>query len=132
MAAIVDSSTKGAQRDERITPYLGDLKVEIEEGTSSHNRTSGKEVYEFLQEGAEILEERGRQYDSNGGEQSMGQTVEMFNICTGHNLKESEGWLLLQFLKDVRQWKKEDYHEDSAIDCVNYAALKASALSKNK
>jgi hypothetical protein len=36
---------------------------------------------------------------------------------------------LLQLLKDVRQWTKIDYHADSAVDCVSYAALKAESLA---
>ena len=34
----------------------------------------------------------------------------------------------MQLVKDVRQWQRERYHEDSAIDCVAFAALKAEAL----
>jgi hypothetical protein len=86
---------------------------------------------DFLRKGAELLEERGKQYDQPGGERSMGKAVGAFNIITGRDLTEAEGWLLLQTLKDVRQWQNPDvYHADSAEDCVSYAALKAEALEQ--
>lgn len=84
----------------------------------------------FLADAATIMKERGKQYDQEGGERSMNKTVRAFNILTGQSLSESEGWLLLQLLKDARQWQKEDYHKDSAEDCVAYAALKAEALAR--
>jgi len=90
-----------------------------------------KTAPEFLLEGAKILEERGKQYDTPGGERSMGRTVTAFNAITGQALSEAHGWLLMQLLKDVRQWQNPGvYHADSAVDGVNYAALKAEALSR--
>ena len=53
-----------------------------------------------------------------------------FNIVTGRDLTEAEGWLLLQILKDVRQWQRPGFHEDSADDCIAYAALKAEAKQR--
>lgn len=91
----------------------------------------GQSAPDFLRRAAELLEQRGKDYDSPEGERSMGKTVEAFNTITGHNLTESEGWLLMQILKDVRQWSvKGRYHQDSAEDGVNYSALKAEALAR--
>lgn len=85
---------------------------------------------EFLQAAIDTQVERGEQYDSPEGERSMGRTVQAFNAITGRDLTEAEGWLLLQVLKDVRQWQNPDkYHHDSALDGVAYASLKAEALS---
>lgn len=85
---------------------------------------------EFLQAAIDTQAERGKQYDSPEGERSMGRTVQAFNAITGRDLSEAEGWLLLQVLKDVRQWQNPDkYHHDSALDGVAYASLKAEALS---
>jgi hypothetical protein len=84
---------------------------------------------EFLQSAANIQVARGKVYDTAAGERSMGKTVAAFNIITGQELSEAEGWLLLQLLKDVRQWTAPAYHQDSAEDCVAYAALKAEALA---
>lgn len=86
---------------------------------------------EFLDKASALMRQRGEQYDKPEGERSMGVCVQAFNTITGKNLTESEGWLLLQLLKDVRQWQNPDkYHADSAEDCIAYAALKAEALAQ--
>ena len=82
---------------------------------------------QLLENAAFIMNERGKQYDKPSGERSMGKCIAAFNVITGRNLLESEGWLLLQLLKDVRQWQQPGYHADSAEDCIAYAALKAEA-----
>lgn len=87
-------------------------------------------AHEFLGKAQALMLERGKQYDKPEGERSMGTAVAAFNTITGQSLTEAEGWLLLQVLKDVRQWQNPDkYHADSAEDCVAYAALKAEALA---
>lgn len=86
---------------------------------------------EFLQAAIDVQVERGKQYDKPSGERSMAATVTAFNAITGRDLSEAEGWLLLQTLKDVRQWQNPSkYHHDSALDGVAYSALKAEALSQ--
>lgn len=82
---------------------------------------------DLLNKAAAIMEERGKQYDKPDGERSMGRAVAAFNCITGRDLTEAEGWLLLQVLKDVRLWQRPGYHQDSAEDCIAYAALKAEA-----
>lgn len=82
---------------------------------------------ELLTKAAAIMEERGRQYDKPEGERSMGRAVQAFNAITGRNLSESEGWLLLQVLKDVRDRQRSQPHQDSLEDGIAYAALKAEA-----
>lgn len=89
-----------------------------------------KKAVEFLDRAHDLMEQRGRQYDSPEGERSMEKIVAIFNLYTGQNLTEAEGYLFMQTLKDVRQWQKPDYHADSAEDCIAYAALKAEALVK--
>lgn len=83
----------------------------------------------MLHKAAELMEERGRQYDQPEGERSMGRCIKAFNAITGRDVTEAEGWLLMQILKDVRQWSRKEYHRDSAEDCIAYAALKAEALA---
>ncbi|MEJ5863547.1 hypothetical protein [Pseudomonas farsensis] len=84
----------------------------------------------FLQTAIDVQAERGKQYDAPDGTRSMVKTVQAFNAITGHNLTEAEGWLLMQIVKDVRQWQNPDkYHEDSALDGVAYSSLKAEALA---
>lgn len=88
---------------------------------------------EFLQAAIDVQAERGKQYDKPSGERSMAATVSAFNCITGRDLSEAEGWLLLQTLKDVRQWQNPSkYHHDSALDGVAYSALKAEALSEEQ
>jgi hypothetical protein len=84
----------------------------------------------FLTDAASLMDERAKEYDQPGGERSMGKTVDIFNIYTGKNLKESDGWLFMQILKDVRQWSTPKFHVDSVKDCIAYAALKAESLEK--
>lgn len=83
---------------------------------------------DLLKKAANHLEERGKQYDQPQGERSMGKTVAAFNAITGRDLREDEGWLLLQVLKDVRLYANpEEPHRDSIEDSVAYAALKGEA-----
>lgn len=85
---------------------------------------------QFLKQCADVLIERGKEYDKPEGERSMGKTVAAFEAITGVRISEAEGWLFMQILKDVRQWQNPSrYHEDSAVDGVSYSALKAEALS---
>jgi hypothetical protein len=85
----------------------------------------------ILAQGVAILGERGQQYDKPDGERSMAATVSAFNTITGRTrdraLSESEGWLLQQILKDVRDRQRTKPHRDSLLDGVNYSALKAEA-----
>ena len=57
---------------------------------------------EYLRRAAEIMDERGKQYDSPHGERSMGRCVVAFNALTGRDL------------------------------AVAYAALKAEALERER
>lgn len=82
---------------------------------------------ELLGRAAAHMHDRASTYDAPEGERSMGKAVTAFNAITGHTLTESEGWLLLQVLKDVRLFTRSAYHADSAEDCIAYAALKAEA-----
>lgn len=81
----------------------------------------------ILQAALGHMQDRAATYDKPEGERSMGRAVAAFNIITGRDLLESEGWLLLQLLKDVRDRQRPAAHRDSLEDCVAYAALKAEA-----
>ena len=76
--------------------------------------------------------DRAAAYDKPEGERSMRRTVEAFNAITGRDLEESEGWLLLQVLKDVRDRQRREPHVDSLEDGIAYAALKAEARLAGK
>lgn len=102
-------------------------ELELQDKVIDEHQTSAPD---YLRKAAELMDERGKEYDSEEGERSMGKAVIAFNAITGQTLKESEGWLLLQLLKDARQWTKKAYHADSAEDCIAYSALKAEALEQ--
>jgi hypothetical protein len=86
---------------------------------------------DFLSQGLKILSERGNQYGSNQRECSFPQAAEAFNALTGHNLKGSDICLIIALVKQVRQYAQPSrFHEDSAVDAVNYLALQSELLKK--
>lgn len=86
---------------------------------------------QLLQHCRQVQEERGRQYDKPDGERSFQRTATAFNAITGKNLRGSEVALLLQILKDVRQWSNIDQlHVDSLVDGTSYSSLKAEELMR--
>lgn len=103
--------------------------VEIQDVKASAKASTAAD---YLGKAQALMIERGKQYDKPEGERSMGKAVMAFNAITGRNIRESEGWLLLQILKDVRQWQNPAFHAGSAEDCVAYAALKAEALEQEQ
>lgn len=94
--------------------------------------TTPKTATGFLQKGLQRLLERGKEYQTSKKleERSFKSVATAFNAITGKNLTPAEVCLLLQILKDVRQWAQPRYHADSIEDCVNYAALKGEELYK--
>lgn len=109
--------------DDEPKPSLNDTYAEIEKVRQSHRTAS-----EIADSALKHIRERAETYDQPTGERSAAKTAKAFNAITGKDITESEVWLLLQLLKDVRQWSREDYHQDSAEDCIAYAALKAESL----
>lgn len=74
------------------------------------------------------MKARAATYDAPEGERSMGRAVAALNALLGRvALTESEGWLLLQLLKDARDRTRQTAHRDSLEDGIAYAALKAEA-----
>ena len=109
--------------DDEPLQSLNDQYAEIEKVRQSHRTAS-----EIADSALKHIRERAETYDQPTGERSAAKTAKAFNAITGKDIAESEVWLLLQLLKDVRQWSREDYHQDSAEDCIAYAALKAESL----
>lgn len=113
--------------DDEPSQSLNDQYAEIEKVRQSHRTAS-----EIADSALRHIRERAETYDQPTGERSAAKTAKAFNAITGKDITESEVWLLLQLLKDVRQWSREDYHQDSAEDCIAYAALKAESLESEK
>jgi len=88
----------------------------------------------FLHRAGETMRDRGQTYDRPGGERSGGAAAAAFNAITGRTgpaaLTGADVYLLLQVLKDVRQWRHPERHYDSALDAVAYAALKAEEVMR--
>lgn len=72
---------------------------------------------------SKTLAERGQTYEGTAQERSMAQITKAFNAITKRDLSESEGWLFMCVLKQVRLANSGFKHEDSKLDLVSYAAL---------
>ena len=94
----------------------------------SAKKLSPRTVEDFFEEAGATLIKRGKEYDRPAGERSAGPTAIAFNAITGRDLRAAEVWLILQIVKDVRQFTGT-YHQDSAVDGIAYSALKAEALA---
>jgi len=122
----VDMSSRADSAAEQIKKAFAaaGLDVDIVAAEDDDEPTTAPE---FLEAALGHMLDRAATYDKPDGERSMVQTVEAFNAITGRDLTEAEGWLLLQILKDVRLFTSPEFHQDSAEDCIAYAALKAEA-----
>lgn len=87
---------------------------------------------DFLNKCITLQTERGAEYNTKTKqeERSFAAVATIFNTKTGKNITAAEVCLLLQDLKDVRQWSQDRFHADSVEDSVSYASLKAEELSK--
>ena len=86
---------------------------------------------QFLKKALEVQDSRANEYDTDAEEErNMGKIVRAFNAITGHTLTEAEGYLFMETLKNVRLFGAPSFHEDSAVDGISYASLKAEAKAK--
>lgn len=84
---------------------------------------------DFLRKAASLQESRAAEYDQEGGERSAGKIAQAFNAITGHSLTESDVWMLLVVLKQVRFYNNPaNKHRDSVEDLVSYSALFAESV----
>ncbi len=127
MVKILTYTEQDAEAARQFNKALEEVRRVSEANEEALKANDKQTAPALLKKAADIMEERGKQYDKPEGERSMVKCVGAFNIITGHALSEAEGWLLLQLLKDVRLWQRPGYHQDSAEDCIAYAALKAEA-----
>lgn len=82
---------------------------------------------EILKSSADLLDARGQGYDK-GKERSMAKIVEAFNIITGQDLTELQGWEFMKVLKSVRMFATKNPSPDTFFDAVSYAALQAESV----
>lgn len=84
----------------------------------------GVGAVETLRRAADLIEQRGKQRDSDTGERSMARTVGAFNAIYGAHLTETQGWHFMELLKMARS-SQGAYVADDFDDKVAYAALAA-------
>lgn len=77
---------------------------------------------DILAKAAGHLADRAKTYDKPEGERSMRKTVDMFNVLTGGELTEEEGWMFMVLLKMVRSQQGE-HRADNYEDGAAYFAL---------
>lgn len=89
-----------------------------------------KSAAEILREAAEVIEERGKLRDTEGGERSMSRAVAAYTALCGDRMEgELQGWLFLCCLKLARATAGST-HEDDLVDLCGYASLAAECVSK--
>lgn len=114
--------------DELDYQKLKDILFPKMSGTSI---SGDKDSVYFLNKAKEVQGSRAGEYDTVGEkERNMGKIVTAFNAITGHTLTEAEGYLFMETLKNVRLFGAPSFHEDSAVDGISYASLKAEAKAK--
>lgn len=82
------------------------------------------------------ITQRGAQngYDKKE-ERSAAEIARLFNKKTGHTLDESDAWIFLVCLKEVRlknQIANGSDPTDTLIDLIGYTVLLAECLTENK
>lgn len=104
----------------------------MEESISLEPPVPTPKAPELLGRAAMHMHDRAATYDEPDGERSMGKTVVAFNAVTGHNLTESEGWLIMTILKAVRAQARSKATDDSLEDLIAYAALYGESRSAGR
>ena len=77
----------------------------------------------FLREAISVMEQRGQQYDTEGGERSFAAAAEAFNAITGYEITAADVALVQVCIKLVRSQSRAEPHRDSLLDAVAYMAL---------
>lgn len=84
---------------------------------------------DLMERGISIMRERGAENAGKDKERSFANVAIAFNAITGKDITAAETALILQILKDVRQWSDPTrLHKDSVLDCINYSSLKGEEL----
>lgn len=77
----------------------------------------------FLREAISVMEQRGQQYDTEGGERSFAAAADTFNAITGYEITAADVALVQVCIKLVRSQSRAEPHRDSLLDAVAYMAL---------
>jgi hypothetical protein len=123
------TDNKGREKYSLIFPN-GDVYSTKKENPVS--KTIPRQAGEIGTVAMKHLVDRSITYDQPDGERSAAKTAKIFNTYRGTDLKASDIFFIMQILKDVRQYSRENYHQDSAEDAIAYAALKAEELEREQ
>ena len=85
----------------------------------------------FLSQQLQIIQERGKERDSDGGERSMAATVNAFNAMFGHSITEEQGWQFMVLLKMARS-KGGKFRADDYSDQSGYSALAGECAARTR
>lgn len=80
----------------------------------------------------DIQNERAKDYEQEGGENSFERIATIFNAYRGLNLLPSDVALILRILKEVRSEYSNNVHLDSFIDGVSYESIRAKLRIEEK
>lgn len=86
--------------------------------------------HEYLEIVNHTLSNRAEEYDVEE-ERSMAAVVKAFNAISDNALTESEGWMFMICLKQVRLFTAKQFHKDSAIDLIAYGTLLAECMERD-
>lgn len=86
---------------------------------------------DILETSVAILNKRGQQRDKPNGERSMEDVIKCFNIMRKKDLKTSDGWLIMELVKQVRSCHGE-FDIDHYFDGAAYCALRGEEMQKEK
>ena len=102
--------------------------TKVQERYFENNKPQPKNSLDFLNACVKVQTERGTEYEGDGQERSFEKMAIIFNTKTGKDLTAAHMALIMQDLKDIRQFSADRYHEDSVLDNVSYSSLKAELL----
>ena len=110
-------------------------KAALQQAADAFAPDCERDAKDWLGEAADILKERGRQYDGQqreGRERSMAMIVGVFNALHGTTLTVEQGWSFMLCLKLVRLFAAHGFHRDSAVDAIAYMALLAESKARQE
>lgn len=87
-------------------------------------------AHEILEDCKQVLIERGKQRDKPNGERSMNLCVRLFQLRTGVELSEQQGWLFMECLKQAREANGTVDNPDDITDQINYLALRLESMTE--
>ena len=83
---------------------------------------------DILRQAAQTIDDRAAERDQEQ-ERSIGRAVGAFNVITGHNLSERDGWLFMTVLKMARATNTPTGNPDDYVDGAAYIALAGESVA---